>query len=356
MKNNNCTWLFWVLLSCFAQSCNDPQGFNTKLVYSDKPDSSTVSVPEAEEFLVFQNGVRAYPNPNTTVSHTLLTQRDGYATTLIDPYDYVWTMTAAVGLTDQDFANAGVYLSSVTDDGAKFYYGKVNAWEISADCVVYVAASEQDFLTIRRNQDQGACPTAAGYSTWLPRADTVDAHKYQSTRAYALTAYGANNHQNNIIHGEFNGIKIYGNDPYGWPCNDFQIISHCLAYAGIRLTGTKWDSAEFVSRYFITQFNQLSLWQGPSKYWYKNNYGFKKMPNCGSVPPEIGDMLVSEGGSHGHAAIVREVSDHSVTVIQQNWFESEKDNHYMLSMTTSGNRHCISKFGDGYPIVGWLRK
>lgn len=350
-----CTWLLWVLFISFTAHCSDPRYQNTKLIFTEVHDSGTTTT-HTEPFFEFNSGVRVYPNPDTEVNGTLLTEREGYTTIFTDPYGYLWTMSTAIGLTDQDFATAGVFLASSTNTGAILYYGKINTWEINADCVAYVAASEHNFVTIRRNQDQGVCPTAAGYASWMPRANMKEEQNSQHTRSSGLTAYGANNHQNNIVHGVFNDVKIYGNDPYGWPCTDFQLLGDCLAYTDIRLTGTKWDSAEFVSRYFISQYNHTPIWHGPAKYWYKQGYGLKKLANCGSVVPQTGDMLVSEGGSHGHAAIVRDVSDHSVTVIQQNWFDSEKDAHYTISMTSAGNHYCLADFGDGYPIAGWLRK
>lgn len=327
-----------------------------RLYFADVQYADIAPIPEPEEFFEFRGKVRVFPKPETEVNGTLLEQREGYATIFTDPYGYLWTMSTAQLLTDQDFARAGVFLSSKTEDNHTFYYGKVNTWEIQADCVVYLAAGNKAFVNLRRNQDQGPCPTAAGYAEWLPRAESPEAKAEPDQKFGSLFAYGANNHKDNIIHGVFEEVEAYGNDVYGQPCNDFRLLSDCMAYAGNSHTGAKWDSAEFVSRYLITRRNHSPVWHGPAKYWYKNGYGMFRMSNCGSVRPQIGDMMVSEGGSHGHAAIVREVGDHSVTVIQQNWFESPKDNSYTLFMSNSGNDYCVSDFGDGYPVIGWLRE
>ena len=348
--------IIWVFFVCLMASCdNSNHGLDTKLRLNAEPGSDILNNSEPEAF-VFRNGIHVFPNTNTLINGQLLTEREGYATIFTDPYGYQWTISTAISPTDQDFANAGVFMAGQTNDGAVFYYGKVNTWETNADCVAYLAASTYDFVSLRRNQDQGSCPTSAGYAAWLPQAKGPAKAIEAGRKSSSLFAYGANNHQDNIIHGEFQGVKAYGNDPYGWDCNDFRLLGDCLAYSGIRLTGAKWASAELAARYLITKYDHFPVSQSPAKYWYQSYLGLKKMTNCGSVRPLVGDILLSNGGSHGHAAIVREVSDHSVTIIQQNWFESEKDNQHTLPMTSSGDHYCVSDFGEGYPIVGWLRK
>ena len=296
-----------------------------------------------------------FPRSDTNLNGKLLAERHGYATIFTDPYGNLWTISTAYGLSDQDFAEVGSYQSEETLDEQVFYYGKIRNWEISPDCVAYLTADQDHFVVLRRNEDQGACPTSAGYKAWLPKAEVQD-NEPGLVQAW-LWAYGANNHPENISHGEFQGVHIYGNDPYGQACGDFQLMSNCMTYAGITFTGLKWNSSEFTNRFMATTYNHKPFWHGPPKDWYENGniYGLRKMPNCGQVHPEIGDMLVSDGGSHGHAAIVRDVSDHQIKIIQQNWFESSADNEHILKLSVAGNRYCLEPFGDGYPIQGWLR-
>lgn len=330
-------------LVCLFASCSDTTSQHTQLFLNSVP---------TEDGVRFRSGVTIYPQPDTEMNLQLLTDRDRFATTLTDPYGYIWSISTAQGLDDLDFAESGRYQTSITPTGLTFYYGKIPTWEILAECVVYLSAHNHNFVVLRRYQDQAACPTALGYADWLPETTSPAS----STITAALWAYGANNSPDNIVHGTFGGVTAYGNDPAGQTCGDFQNLSDCLAYSGISLTGVKWDSAEFVSRYFITKYNHNPMWQGPAKFWYQEarNYGLGRSPNCGSVRPKVGDMLVSEGGPAGHAAIVREVSDHSVTVIQQNWFDSIRDNNYTLHLRTAGNHFCVSAFGDSYPVVGWV--
>ena len=343
-------WVFFWLSGCSLVTDKTP------IIFVDTISNDAEAAPV---FYQFRSGIQVELTDGTELDDVLLAERESYATTFTDPYGYAWTMSTALGLSDQDFAKAGVWQASTTASGATFYYAKILTWEIQADCVVYVAASDinTNFVSLRRNQDQGACPTSAGYAEWLPRASTTENKNEPARTLGSLYAYGANNHQYNLLHGSFRGVEAYGNDPYGWYCGDFQLLSDCLAYSGVQLTGRKWDSAEFVSRYFMVEHKRDLLWQGPAKYWYQmaQNYGLKKHSNCGSVRPEVGDMLVSTGGEGGHAAIIRAVSDHNLTVIQQNWFESEHDNASALTMSTSGRHYCVSDFGHGYAVAGWIR-
>lgn len=338
--------LLWAMFFVVC-ACTDHASLPTTLRFLD-----TTATADNSNGL-FRSGVRVQLTANTSLNQTLLTARDRYATLFTDPNDHVWQISTAENLSDLDFAEAGYFQANTTESGATFYYGKVPTWEIQAECVVYLAAGADKYVVIRRYQNQGACPTSAGYAEWLPDAENVS-----NIKESPLWAYGANNHPETIKHGVFNNVNAYGNDVYGQPCGDFHHLSDCAAYTGIRHTGIKWDSAEFVNRYFIATYNHSPMWEGPAGHWYQEarNYGLKRLANCGSVRPEVGDMLVSEGGPAGHAAIIREVTDHSVTVIQQNWFESPADNHHTLTMNSSGHRYCVAPFGDSYPIAGWVRK
>jgi len=55
-------------------------------------------------------------------------------------------------------------------------------------------------------------------------------------------------------------------------------------------------------------------------------------------------------------AVVREVAEDSVFVIQQNWANNDADGAYRVAMTRSGNDCSLAAFGGGsYTINGWLR-
>lgn len=345
------TQLFWVFFICLLT-------LNCTIDYQPRPDFTEPDVSpfaNTNELIEFRSGLQVRLKQDTELNRTLLQERDRYATIFTDPYGYLWTISTAYGLTDQDFAAVGSYLSDEMTDGQAFYYGKIRNWEISPDCVVYLSAGQTHFVTLRRNQDQGPCPLGAGYKIWLPEA--VAPINDSGVQLAWLWAYGANNHPENIVYGEFKGVAIYGNDPYGQPCGDFQLPSACMTYADNLFTGLKWNSGEFANRFLITTHNHRKLSHDPVKNWYKYafDYGYFRLPNCGTARPQIGDVLVSDGGSHGHAAVVRDVSDHQLKIIQQNWHESSADNEQILSFTVAGNHFCVEDFGDGYPIQGWLR-
>lgn len=343
--------MFWVfIISLLTVNC--------EYTRSPRPDlllPEVVQEHDASELIEFRSGVRIQLNQSTELNHKLLEQRDRYATIFTDPYGYLWTIHTAYGLTDQDFAAVGSYLSDETDSGQTFYYGKTRNWEVSPDCVIYLDAGKEHFVALRRNQDQGPCPLGAGYKSWLPTA--LAPESTAGIQEAWLWAYGANNHPENIVHGEFDGVAIYGNDPYGQTCGDFQLPSNCMTYADNLFTGHKWTSSEFANRFMVTKYNHRSLLHTPAKDWYKHIFGYtmSKFSNCSTVRPQSGDVLLSNGGSHGHAAVVRDVSDHHIKIIQQNWFESPADNERILKLSVAGNHYCVEDFGEGYPIQGWLR-
>ena len=351
MKINLHTQMFWVFFICLLNTnCESNLPLQPEQYLPD-----TIQNAGEVQLIEFRSGVQIQLKQDTELNHTLLEQRDHYATTLVDPYGHLWTISTAYGLSDQDFAAVGSYLSDETHTKHAFYYGKIRNWEISPDCVVYLDAGRNHYLTLRRNQDQGACPLGAGYKIWLPEAvpPVNDANIQQAW----LWAYGANNHPENIVHGDLEGVPVYGNDPYGQTCGDFQLPSACMTYTDNLFTGLKWNSGEFANRFLITKHNHRKLSHDPVKNWYKYafDYGYFRLPNCGTARPLIGDVLVSDGGSHGHAAVVRDVSDHHLKIIQQNWFESPQDNEKVLSLSVAGNHYCVEEFGEGYPIQGWLR-
>jgi uncharacterized protein (TIGR02145 family) len=83
--------------------------------------------------------------------------------------------------------------------------------------------------------------------------------------------------------------------------------------------------------------------------WYPNEES--------SIIPQLGDILVSNGGGEGHVAIVKSVSDSEVCTIQQNFSNDLKDANRCLTFTLSNDgKYTVSGFDDNYPIQGWLRK
>lgn len=149
--------------------------------------------------------------------------------------------------------------------------------------------------------------------------------------------------------GDFNSVKINSNGDITNVSNDYYSVD------GVT-TGMKWQCVEYVNRYYLQVYNKNIRIPGTdAKDYYKTATDRKLSAylNDGSVSPQPGDILVSEGGTYGHVAIVREVTENRVYVTQQNWFNGNGDVKAPLSKV--GNH--LDGFGGSktYTIKGWLR-
>ena len=123
-------------------------------------------------------------------------------------------------------------------------------------------------------------------------------------------------------------------------------------------TGMTWQCVEYVDRYYWEVYGkQITEPACDAKYYFTKagDKGLTPYSNKGSEPPQPGDILVSDYGTYGHVAIVREVTENKVYVIHQNFLENESDNNYAISYDK--NKNYVSPFNhDGrYSVVGWLR-
>jgi chitodextrinase len=149
--------------------------------------------------------------------------------------------------------------------------------------------------------------------------------------------------------GDFSSVKINSNGDITNLSNDYYSVN------GVT-TGMKWQCVEYVNRYYLQVYNKNIRIPGTdAKDYYKTatDRGLSAYPNDGSVLPQPGDILVSEGGTYGHVAIVREVTENRVYVAQQNWFNGHGDVKAPLSKV--GNH--LDGFGGSktYIVKGWLR-
>ncbi|MEQ1846689.1 MAG: CHAP domain-containing protein, partial [Nitrospira sp.] len=125
--------------------------------------------------------------------------------------------------------------------------------------------------------------------------------------------------------------------------------------AGGYNSGYQWQCVEFVNRYYYQVYGQdIRVGLGHARDYYNlaSTKGLVAFPNNGAAPPQIGDIIVSEGSPYGHVAIVLEVSDTYIRVVQQNWFEGPGDVGYRLEKT--GNN--VKGFSSAYQVRGWLRR
>jgi surface antigen len=156
--------------------------------------------------------------------------------------------------------------------------------------------------------------------------------------------------------GEVNGVEVYSNGASTY-------YSDSAHYVGSVYTGIEWQCVEFVRRYYLTRFtlDLAAAWQATNRdanQWYNNagEMNLDSISNGGTKPPEVDDILVSEGGSNGHIAIVRSRSGNQVCTTQQNFSNDTTDLSRCLTLSSSGSSYTVSGFSPGYPIRGWLRR
>ncbi|MBP8966207.1 MAG: CHAP domain-containing protein, partial [Paludibacteraceae bacterium] len=147
--------------------------------------------------------------------------------------------------------------------------------------------------------------------------------------------------------GSFNGVDAYSN------CNT-NYYSEIHNYWGGTYTGIKWQCVEYVNRYYkivygLDLFGTKCFGNANSYYSNAKNAGLLAYPNGGSIAPQVGDILCSNGMTYGHVAIVMEVGTNFVKVIHQNFSNS----NCFMTLNRSGNT--VSGFNGNYPIEGWVR-
>jgi surface antigen len=120
--------------------------------------------------------------------------------------------------------------------------------------------------------------------------------------------------------------------------------------------GKKWQCVEYVNRFYAQAYG-LGIEGGDAKNYYSRAAakGLLAFPNDSAVPPQPGDILCSEGPPYGHVAVVRSVEAEGVHIIQQNWFNDERDLDMVLPLTLKGGLYHLGGFGPKHPICGWLR-
>ncbi len=116
---------------------------------------------------------------------------------------------------------------------------------------------------------------------------------------------------------------------------------------------------EWVNRFYAQVFPHQNMNWVYAAYDYYDAYQqleLDRYPNGGTMPPQPGDLLCSDGGRWGHVAIVREVGSNYLKLIQENWYQDGRDSAMTLTLTASGGRYTLAPFSSQYPIQGWLRK
>ncbi len=128
--------------------------------------------------------------------------------------------------------------------------------------------------------------------------------------------------------------------------------------------GYKWQCVEFIKRFHGTN-NGPNRWN-PNNDWAALHYAYKyyggaaklgldSFPNGGTIKPKPDDIIVfdqakSIGDIYGHIAIVTNVTETSVTIVEQN---SSGTGYTTLSVDTTKPGYYVNDMGK-YPVLGWL--
>ncbi len=126
----------------------------------------------------------------------------------------------------------------------------------------------------------------------------------------------------------------------------------------------KYQCVEYVIRFYSAAIKiDTSSWVGSGNaatyYGSASTKGLMSFPNGGSERPKPDDILAFSGGTggYGHVAIITEVTDTYVKVIEQNWARNDAIHQIRYNKATnimgSTNKY---RPGTNYYIQGWLRK
>ncbi len=156
---------------------------------------------------------------------------------------------------------------------------------------------------------------------------------------------------------EYNNVTVYYNG------NVSNVAGRNLAPDGYNL-GLKYQCVEFVKRYYYEYFNHKM----PNSYGHAKDFfnikvndgqwnsdrALLQFKNGGSFKPQANDLIVWDGNQwnpYGHVAIVYEVTENEVKIIQQNSGPTAAS-RIAIKYTNSNNSFTIQDD----EILGWLRK
>ena len=152
----------------------------------------------------------------------------------------------------------------------------------------------------------------------------------------ATVGNGAAEAASGDVIGTYRGVDAYSNG----------------ANAGTGSGPYEYQCVAYVKRFYRDAMGMdTSSWTGNGDMYYDSASakGLDAYPNGGSVPPQPDDILTFNGPTYGHVAIITEVGDTYVNVIEQNW---NRNTAYATLAKTGNNLPDRS----GYHIQGWLRK
>ena len=128
--------------------------------------------------------------------------------------------------------------------------------------------------------------------------------------------------------------------------------------------GLKYQCVEYVKRYYLEYYNhQMPNSYGNAKDFfntslkdgdYSKDRGLNQFTNPSQTKPKVGDLLIYSAtifNSAGHVAIVSNVTDNEIEIIQQNAgpFSSSREKYALIYENEKWRI-------DNSRILGWLRK
>ncbi len=119
--------------------------------------------------------------------------------------------------------------------------------------------------------------------------------------------------------------------------------------------GYQFQCVEYVNRFYVKALgwkNMRGSGDGGNYFGNAASKGLEANPNNGSISPQPDDLLTFSGGGYGHVAIITEVGDDYVNIIEQNW--SRNSATRKLKLTVDNGKYYISPTGV-YQVQGWLR-
>lgn len=144
--------------------------------------------------------------------------------------------------------------------------------------------------------------------------------------SYFILVWGNPNPQHQIgdVLDDLNGVKVYYNGGVG------NVSGRNTTADGYNL-GLKYQCVEFIKRYFYERYKHKM----PDAYGHAKDFfdlkvedgllnkrrGMFQFANAGSHKPQVDDLLVFDGtilNRYGHVAIISQVSDSEIEIIQQN--------------------------------------
>lgn len=134
-------------------------------------------------------------------------------------------------------------------------------------------------------------------------------------------------------------------------------------FVGSSIYGYQYQCTEYAFRFICEHYNvgdcrgvgKNNQPYGNAKQWWANEANhpvlalLERYPNNGTEKPRAGDIMVFGNGTYGHVAIVREVFEDRVALIEQNVTGTTQDGYHVHRLNNTNGIYGVSQ------ALGWLR-